>query len=121
MAKNVSREAALGLGLGSAALVWTVYNGICPSVSDTKASAPQDSILTGSERTAAFISAGLVGGIALIAKDPTVFVIGGVALLALSWAHRHANVFDPMAPGNGMLPSPSNLQEAAESPGYVPA
>jgi hypothetical protein len=112
------REASLGVGLGTAAIVWAIYSGHLPGVAETRVNPPGDDILAGTERTASWIAAGFVGGIAWIAKDPTVLVIGGVTLLALSWAHKHANQHDPMSSATAV--SPSSRQVAVESP-YSPS
>lgn len=115
---RMPREASLGVGLGTAAIVWAIYQGHLPSIAEVRVSANADADLAGSERTASWIAAGFVGGIAWIAKDPTVLVIGGVTLLALSWAHKHANQHDPSAAATGV--QPASRQVSVESP-YAPS
>jgi hypothetical protein len=39
-------------------------------------------------------AAAAVAGVSLLSKDPTVFVLGGGMIVALSWWHRHANHYD---------------------------
>lgn len=114
-----SREVSLGVGLGTAALVWAIYDGHLPKIAESRISQPNDPDLSGSERQAAWVSAVFVGGIAFIAKDATVLVIGGVALVALSWAHRYANAHDSSVAG-AVLPQQAQMQVSAESP-YVPS
>lgn len=114
---RMPREASLGVGLGVAAIVWAVYQGHLPSVAEVRVNAAGDPELSASLRTADWIAAGLVAGIAWVAQDKTVFVIGGTTLVALSWAHKHANHHDPAAAAMGF--APSSRQVAAESP-YSP-
>jgi len=115
---RMPREASLGVGLGAAAIVWTIYDHHLPGIAETRVNSAHDDELAGTERTAAWVSAAFVAGVAWIAQDPTVFVIGGATLIALSWAHRHANAHDPMAAATGV--SPASRQVAAESP-YAPS
>jgi len=114
----LARETSLAVGLATAGLVWTIYDGHLPSIAEARVSQPHDDDLAGTERQAAWVSAVFVGGIAYVAKDPTVLVIGGVALVALSWAHRYANAHDPSA-ARGTLPQQQIMSESA-SP-FVPA
>lgn len=115
---RMPREASLGVGLGAAAIVWAVYDHHLPGIAETRVNAAHDDELAGTERTAAWIAASFVAGITFISRDPTVLVISGVTLIALSWAHRYANAHDPSAAAAGF--APAQRQVAAESP-YSPS
>jgi hypothetical protein len=88
-------EVSLPVGLATAAVVWVVYDHALPSIADARVGGHDDPHLWSTEKSASLISIAVVGGISLIAKDPTVFIIGGAMTIALSWWHRHANMVDP--------------------------
>lgn len=83
-------------GLSVAALVYAVYSNATPSVADIRVAKPHDPDIEASRKLAAWTSAGIVAGVSLIAKDGTIFVMGGVMVIALDWWHRHANEVNPM-------------------------
>lgn len=89
-------EVSLGVGLATAALVYATYNGALPSVADVRVAKPGNPDVDASRKLAAWTSAGIVGAVSLMAKDPTVFVIGGAMVIALDWWHRHANQVNPL-------------------------
>lgn len=120
----LKRETSLAVGLATAALVWGVYNGALPSVAATRATPANDGHLSSTERAATWTAGAVVAGVSLIAKDPTVFIMGGSMVVALAWWHRHANATDPTM-GSAVLPtsrqvmSEVNAQGAGSSPaGY---
>lgn len=88
-------EVSLPVGLATAAVVWVVYDHALPSITDTRVGGHDDTHLWQTEKQASLVSIAVVGGISLLAKDPTVFIIGGAMTIALSWWHRHANMVDP--------------------------
>lgn len=88
-------EVSLGVGLATAALVYSTYNGALPSVADVRTAKPNNADVNASRRLAAWTSAGVVGAVSLMAKDPTVFVIGGAMVIALDWWHRYADQVNP--------------------------
>jgi hypothetical protein len=61
-----------------------------------KPAQPFDTDVSAARKTAAWTSFGLVGGVSLLAKDPTVFIVGGAATIAFDWWVRHANAVHPM-------------------------
>lgn len=118
----LKREVSLGVGLATAALVWGVYNSALPSIAEARVSAPSDNDLNAAERTATWTSAAVVAGVSLLAKDPTVFVLGGAMVVVLAWWHRHSNMVNPMT---GLANIPSSRQVMNEintaNAGYTPA
>jgi len=88
-------EISLPVGLATAAVVYGIYQNGLPPVVDIRTAPQNHPDVEGAERAAAWTSAVVVAGISLIAKDPTVFVIGGAMVVALSWWHRHANNVNP--------------------------
>jgi hypothetical protein len=89
-------EASISVGLATAALVYGIYSNALPSITDIRTADPGDRDVAGAERGAAWTAAAAVAGVSLIAKDPTVFIIGGSMVVALSWFHRHANEVNPL-------------------------
>lgn len=99
-------EVSLGVGLATAAVVYSVYQNATPTIADIRTGPPQDDHIDSSRKMAAWTAAGVVGGISLIARDATVFIIGGAMVVALDWWTRHANAVNPDT-GKAVLPAPS--------------
>lgn len=75
--------------------VFATYQTALPAVADERVAPSSDSDLAAAERVATWTSAGLVSVISLLAKDPTIFVLGGMTTVVLAWMHRHANEVNP--------------------------
>lgn len=88
-------EVSLGVGLATAAVVYGVYSTALPTVADIRTADVGNEDAASAEKSAAWMSAAVVGGISLIAKDPTVFILGGTMIVALSWWYKHANAVNP--------------------------
>lgn len=97
-------EVSIGMGLAVAALVYGVYSNVTPNMADIRAAEPGNGDVDSTRKQAAWMSAGVVSGVSLIAKDPTIFVIGGSMVIALDWFHRHANEVDPRTGRAAVLP-----------------
>ncbi len=89
-------ETSLSLGLATAVVVYAIFQNATPSIADIRVADEQDPDIDSAERLASWTAAGAVAGISLIAKDPTVFVIGGSMVIVLAWWHRHANQVNPL-------------------------
>lgn len=87
-------EASLGVSLATAAVVYATYTNMTPPIADIRSLDPNNTDIAKSERLATWTSAGVVAGISLLARDATIFVIGGAMVVAMAWAHRHANRVD---------------------------
>ncbi len=102
-----------------AAAVGTAVYGIfqlnAPNLADVKASAPGGAASLNthkSVKTAVWTSAIFVSGLALLAKDPAIFIIGGLVTSIEGWKFYHANATDSatgaiVAPGSAMNGQPS--------------
>jgi hypothetical protein len=90
----LKQEDALLTGLGVAAVVGTIYAVHVPTTAAVRASAPNNMHAEASRKSASWTAAVVVVGASLLARDPTVFVIGGVVVIALDFAHRLANSTD---------------------------
>lgn len=96
MAEKMKAEVSIAMGLGVGALVGVIYTHAMPSLIDHRVGDQGDDMARKAERTAAITSAMVVTGVAALAKDPTVFVIGGSIVIGFSLWHRHANQVNPL-------------------------
>lgn len=88
----------------AAAMVYSVFSLNAPNLADVKAAPANNAIAHGSVKTAAWTSALIVSGVALLAKSPTIFTVGSAMIIAESWKYYHANATDP-ATGNIVVPA----------------
>lgn len=82
-------------GLATATVVYGVYQAALPSSADIRSLDAQNTDVAGAEKVAEWTSAAIVSGVSLIAKDPTIFIIGGSMVIAMAWVARHANAVTP--------------------------
>lgn len=94
----------------TAVAVFGVFQVEAPNLADVKASAPGGAASVNthkSVKTAIWTSAVLTAGLALLAKDPAIFIVGGLVTVAEGWKFMHANATDAatgaiVAPGAAM-------------------
>lgn len=103
------RGQAVGVGLATMGLVWAVYQQATPNISDLRVSAPNSPDAAGAEKAARWASAAMVVGVAAITRDTTVFIMGGLAVITLSWMSRHANYSDPAVVGGYKPTAPMSV------------
>ena len=89
---EISVPAALALGVA----VYGIFQVNLPSITEVRAADLGNKDVDAAERAATWESAGLVASISLIAKDPTIFFVGGLFTVALAWKYRHANLVHPL-------------------------
>ena len=115
------REKSLAIGLATIGIVWAVYQSSMPSIADARVAAPDDEHLAATERTATITAAAIVAGVAYLAQDPTVFILGESTVVLMAWWHRHANFTNPSVdsttPASRMLTDTSLATDA----GYTPS
>jgi hypothetical protein len=87
-------DAEVSIALATAALAYGAYQVALPSIADVRSLEKGNADIQASERTAAWVSAGLVSFVALITKSPNVFILGGATVIAASWMTRHADQVD---------------------------
>lgn len=105
---------AVGAGIGTIALAYTIYNSQVGPVAQAQATDAYDNNLETSRKKAAYMAVAVVAGVSLIAKDPTIFTMGGLAVLGLDWSYRHAIATHP-ATGQIVATSPQTPTLAAVS------
>lgn len=88
-------EASLLVGLASATVAYGVFSAALPTAADIRTLPEGQKDVDSAERTAAWIAAATVAGIALMARDMTVFIIGGTSVIGLSWMYKHSNMVMP--------------------------
>lgn len=96
MASILKPEGSITLGAATAALVYGVYTSSVPNASTMHATAPHDINIEAGRKKAAWTTTALVSAIALMTRDKTVFVLGGIMVIALDWHARHANASSPL-------------------------
>jgi hypothetical protein len=74
--------------------VFMIFQHNTPNLADVKASMPGGAASLNTHKsikTAVYESAALVVGVAVLAKDPTVYVVGGLVTAVEGWKYYHAN------------------------------
>lgn len=92
-------EVSLPASLATGAVVWGIYSNALPTLPDVRVGKPNDPDIDGARKAAAWTAAATVAGISLIAKDSTIFIVGGFMVIAADWWFRHANAKNPMIGG----------------------
>ena len=103
MSERNSPVVSIGMGLAVGALVGMVFTHAMPTLVDHRVGDPDDAHAASALRTATWTSIAVVTGTALIAKDPTVFVLGGAVTVGFNLWHRHANMVNPLT-GKAVAP-----------------
>jgi len=106
----LKQEDALLTGLAVAAVVGGIYAVSMPTVAASRASAAGNQHIEATRKSTTWTASIVVVGASLLAKDPTVFVIGGVVVIALDFAHRVANATDRQS---GKIANSDNAAPAA--------
>lgn len=105
-------EVSLTVAAATGALVYGIFQTELPSMADVNAAPAHNPHITRSVNVAGWTAAAAVAGVSLLAKDPTVFVVGGAFAAALTWRAKHAAMTHP-ATGQVVLPD--------QNPGPAPA
>lgn len=111
-------EISIATGVALAALVYGVYSHALPSVVDHRVGDLNDADAAAAERVATFTTAAVVSAVSLLAKDPTIFVLGGGMVVVMSFIHRHANMVNPMT-GRATSPMPIETPPAGDDMQYA--
>jgi hypothetical protein len=88
-------EVSLPIALATGAVVYGIFQTHLPPVAESKVTMPGNQHLQSSRRTATWTAAAVVGGISLLAADPTIFIVGGTMVAVLDFTHRHADAVHP--------------------------
>lgn len=94
--KSVLRpEDSITAGLATAGIVWGIYNGALGSVASVQATPVGHPALGPSLTKAGYTSLVLVSGVALLARDMNIAILGGATVIACELHYRHAMQVDP--------------------------
>lgn len=91
---NLKPEGSLMAGLAVAGLTYGIYSFSVPNTATMHATTPGDVNIEAGRKKAAWTSVAIVSAVSLIAKDLTIFTLGGMVIIALDWHARHANAVD---------------------------
>jgi len=89
-------EISLGVGLAVGTAVLAIHTIATPTMADTRTLDAGNKDVAASERTATWMSAGLVATVSLVARDPMIFIVGGLMTVGVAWWSRHANSLSPI-------------------------
>jgi hypothetical protein len=84
-------KASIGTGLAVIGVVYAVHSNMTPTVADIQALPAGNKDVDAAEKKATWTSIGIVSAVSLLAKDPTIFVLGAIGVVAISFATKHAN------------------------------
>lgn len=130
---SLTPDGKLGLGLTSGVLVYGIFQMQMPTATDVRMAEAGQADVQSAERGATWMSAAVVSGVALIAKSPEVFVIGGLFTVGLAWMYRHADTVNPLTKkaastvtadqiAQAQMPAapPATESVSSASPSYAP-
>lgn len=90
-------EVSLPVALATGTIVYSIYSQGLPSRADVAVGKPGDETIEQVRKQNAWMAAAAVSGVSLIARDPTVFIIGGAMLVGIDWMTRYANFRNPLS------------------------
>lgn len=79
----------------SAAVVYGIYQLHAPNLADVKAAPSGNPTVHAAVKSAAWTAAVVTAGLALLAKSPTIFIVGSVLNVGEAWHYYHANALNP--------------------------
>lgn len=113
-------------GLAVSAIVYGIHQQATPPMADIRALPQGTPDVDSAERAASWLSAAVVGGVSLIAKDPNIFIMGAAAIVGMAWWTRHSNAVvgtagKYLSPGDQAKAGSANTGPVvAETESYVP-
>ncbi len=105
----------IGISAATAVGVFAIFQLNAPNLADVKASQPGGAASANTHasiKIATWTSAAFVSGLGILAKDPTIFIVGALVTIAESWKYMHANATHTVtgavvAPGASATGQPS--------------
>ena len=113
-------EGSLTVGLAVGAMAYGIYNFSLPTGAIMNATQPQSLDIESARKKAAWSTVTIVSFVSLIAKDKTIFILGGLVIVALDVHARLANATTPgtgkvMLSGSGYTPAREAVSPAAQA------
>lgn len=110
--KSIMRpEGSIMAGLAVVALVIGNYQLQVGPVSAAGASEANHPILETSRKKAGYSSLVMVAGVALLARDPNIVILGGATIMGMEMSYRHAIMQNPQT-GQIVSPGPASYANA---------
>lgn len=113
---RLKAENSIIASLGVAGLVIGVYQGMVGPVSDVHATGANDINFQASVRKAGWASLVAVSAVGLLARDPNIIILGGIAIIVEEVMYRHALFTNP---ATGQIQVDAGAYAAAGSHGSV--
>lgn len=107
-------DVSLGLALATGTVVWGINQAFTPSIADIRSLESNNMDVQSAERAATWLSAAVVAGVSLLAKDPTIFIVGGAMTIAMAWSTRHADQVDTVTKRASVMMDP--LKQTGSTP-----
>lgn len=107
-------ENSIVAGLGVMGMVYATYQLNVGSLSQAQASDANHPVLESSRKKSGYVSAVLVAGIGLIAKDANIIILGSATIIAMELQARHAIMAHPQT-GVMQPPDTMGVYEPAEN------
>lgn len=85
-------EISIPAALATGTLVVSLYQRQLPPGADLRAAPAGDETVEAARKQNAWMAAGIVSAISLIARDATIFIVGGTLVVGLDWLSR-ANIW----------------------------
>lgn len=113
---RLKAENSIIASLGVAGLVIGVYQGMVGPVSDVHATGANDLNMQASVRKAGWASVVTVSAVGLLARDPNIIILGGIAIIVEEVMYRHAIFTNP---ATGQIQVDAGAYASAGSHGSV--
>lgn len=107
-------EVSLPLAAATGTLVYAIYNRGLPTAADMRVGNAGDETIETIRKQNAWMAAAVVSGISLLAKDATVFVVGGAMLVGFDWFTRANNWTNPLSGRVDINPFTSEVTHGPE-------
>lgn len=101
---NESMMLAVAVG----GLVFATFSLMLPNNADTRSLPGNVPDIDAAEKTATITSIGVVSGVAVLAKSPEVFILGGIVTMAMAWTTKHASKVDSFQESARTLITPAS-------------
>lgn len=107
-------EASVLAGLAVGTVVFAIHSQATPTQADIQALPAGTPDIDSAERKATWLSAGVVAGISLLARDPGIFIIGSAATIGMALWTRHSNYMESSV-GKYLSPAESSKAGSANT------
>jgi len=94
----------------SAAVVYGIWQLHAPNLADVKAAPAGNSTVHASMKSAVWTASAVTAGLAILAKSPTIFIVGTIMNVAEYWHYAHANQVNP---ATGKVDSQADATQAS--------